>query len=684
MNDRSSCSLVARTVWSRVGAVLLCLPWLLLANVAAAQPSSLAEKIEPLIAAHQGTVAVAVRHLPTGEGFLHNEDRPMPTASLIKLPVMVEAYRQAEAGRLDLERMITLTEDDPVRGSGILTRHFSPGMQLSVRDAIRLMIAYSDNTATNLVLDQIGLEATAAAMEAMGLPNTKVHAKVFRRGTSVFPERSAEFGLGSTTAAEMATLLERLHRGELASEEGTQAMLEHLFACQSTDRIPRLLPRGTKVAHKTGSVSRVRTDAGIIESPSGPLIVVGLTAENADQRWSDENAACLLIARIAREAYEHFNPQPETPDQPEELAEGADGWLVEALQRTLNVRLDPSPDLTIDGEFGPMTKEAVSRFQESAELPVTGAVDAATWKALGSLVTGNLVVTDPETFDLNLSDPRLADELEGRPFVTCKAWGIGDPRTGELLWGENADRPLENASTTKLMTAWIALRTVRESPERLQEPVTVSRRAARTPGSSAKLRAGETLTLDDLLYGLLLPSGNDASVVIAEHLGGMFDPPEEDPESDDPLVRFVAEMNRTARSLGMDQTRFQNPHGLSARGHHTSAGDLVRLAAALIEDGRILPYVQTRKHVGRLEGEAGYLRYELWTNTNRLLGIEGYLGMKTGTTRGAGACLVSLGERDGQRLIAVVLGSTSTDARYTDTRNLFRWAWQQLAAGSTD
>ena len=145
----------------------------------------------------------------------------------------------------------------------------------------------------------------------------------------------------------------------------------------------------------------------------------------------------------------------------------------------------------------------------------------------------------------------------------------------------------------------------------------------------------------------------------------------------DPLVRFVAEMNRTAAELGMSRTTFKNPHGLSTRGHRTTPRDLMRLAVKMIEQGDILPYVQTRKHVGRLESNSSYTRYELWTNTNRLLDIDGYLGMKTGTTGPAGACLVSLSQRGDRRLVAVVLGSTSSDGRYADTRNLFRWAWQQ-------
>jgi D-alanyl-D-alanine carboxypeptidase (penicillin-binding protein 5/6) len=663
--------------------VVLTLTLLLASAPVLAQPPTLESRIRAVLEEHKGSIAVAVKHLERGESFTHRADEPMPTASLIKVAVMVEAYRQADAGTVDLTQMIALKDDDKVQGSGVLTQHFSAGLQLSLRDAIRLMIAYSDNTATNLVLDRIGLGATAAAMEQLGLPNTKLHAKVFRADTSLFPERSREFGLGSTTAAEMLQLLERLHKGELASPSATRDMLEHLRACQDKNMLPRRLPPGTKIAHKTGSVSAVRTAAGIIDSPSGPLLIVVLTAENEDRRWADDNAAELVIARIARAAYDHFNPPSAVPSPSDagELQLGSSGWLVEALQRTLNERLAPAPGLTVDGDFGPVTQRAVVAFQQSKQLAATGTVDAPTWKALGPLLTSARAVTDPDELDLSLPDKQPTDPVDGLPFVTCKAWAVADAKSGEVFGGANAGESVEIASTTKLMTAWLILRRLEQEPGLLDEVATVSARAAETNGSSANLRAGERLTIRDLLHGLLLPSGNDASVVIAEHFGGRFDPPADHPGETDPLPRFVAEMNRTAESLGMSGTQYRNPHGLSAEGHRSTARDLVSLAAVLVNDGRILPYVQTRKHVGRLEGAAGYVRYELWTNTNRLLDINGYLGMKTGTTTPAGACLVSLGERGDERLICVVLGATSSDARYTDTRNLFRWAWQQRGEG---
>ncbi|MCA9158856.1 MAG: serine hydrolase, partial [Planctomycetales bacterium] len=128
--------------------------------------AQLQEVLEPLAIAHAGEVAVSVRVLDEANNVTchwnYQGQRVMPTASLIKLPIMLEAYRQAAAGEVSLDDMLTLRTEDQVPGSGLLTAHFSPGLILSLRDAIRLMIRYSDNTATNLVVDHIGLPSTSS------------------------------------------------------------------------------------------------------------------------------------------------------------------------------------------------------------------------------------------------------------------------------------------------------------------------------------------------------------------------------------------------------------------------------------------------------------------------------------------------------------------------------------------
>lgn len=270
-------------------------------------PISLRHQIQDLADKHKGKVAVGYKHLKLGQSWSINPDLPMPTASLIKFPVMVEAYRQADSKHVSLDTMITLKKEDKVPGSGILTYDFSPGATLSLRDAIRLMIKFSDNTATNLVLDQIGIASTGKTMISWGYPNTRIHAKVFKRETSVAPERSQQFGLGSTTVNEMINLFDALHQGKLVSESASKEMYEHLRTCDDTQKFPRLLPYGTKLAFKTGSVNASRTAAGIMETVSGPVALCVLTNENQDQSWSPDNAGDLLCAHIAKVVFDQFN-----------------------------------------------------------------------------------------------------------------------------------------------------------------------------------------------------------------------------------------------------------------------------------------------------------------------------------------------------------------------------------------
>ncbi len=280
---------------------------------AAADDQPLAARLRPLIDAHQGRVAVAIEHLTGSQRFAHHADEVFPTASLIKFPVLVELYRQAEEGRVDLKSQVTLRAADKVPGSGILTLHFSDGATFALVDAARLMTAYSDNTATNLVLDRIGIASTGETMQSLGCPNTRLHSKVFRRDTSIDLERSKRFGIGSTTAAEMLLLLGKLERRELVSREASEAMLAHLKTCDDKYKFRRFLPDDAVLAYKTGSVDAVRTAAGILYTPDGPVALCVLTADNADHRWTRDNAGDLLCAEIAREVFVTFGGHTARP-----------------------------------------------------------------------------------------------------------------------------------------------------------------------------------------------------------------------------------------------------------------------------------------------------------------------------------------------------------------------------------
>lgn len=653
---------------------------LIASSVAAQKPDRLAGRLQSLIKSHRGRVAVAVKHLKTGKTFFHRENELMPTASLIKFPVMVEAFRQAKMGQVKLDMMLTLEAGDKVPGSGILTRHFSAGAKISLRDAIRLMIAYSDNTATNLVLDEVGLKSVNDTMRKLGFQQTAIHAQVFRRKSSVDIEGSRKFGLGKTTAKETLELYERLYANKLLGPEHDKQMKEHLLKCEDKNKLARYLPTTVKLAHKGGAVSKVRCDAGVMETASGPIAIAVFTAENRDRRWTRDNAGERLIAEIARRVYWHFNRGSNLkPTFTGVLKSGDSGRMVEALQRTLNARIKPSPNISVDGDYGAETQTAVAKFQTQAKLKPTGIADATLWRHLGPLLMRRAPVPPPSTVNNEKLKTKPADEIDGPPHVTCRAWAIADGSTGKLRHSHNASTRLDIASTTKMMTAYIVLELARKNPKVLEEKLTYSERADNTGGSTSGLLAGESTSVKEVLYGLMLPSGNDASVALAEHFGGRFLQQEKKskPNAGESYEAFIKEMNATAKRLSMNETTYRNPHGLTQRGHKSSARDLVKLAFAALKNPLFRKYVSTRQRGVTVTGRGGYKRNVVWKNTNRLLGIDGYAGVKTGTTSAARACLVSFGKRGKRSLIVVVLGSASTDSRYADTRNLYRWAWRQ-------
>jgi D-alanyl-D-alanine carboxypeptidase (penicillin-binding protein 5/6) len=299
-----------------------------------------------------------------------------------------------------------------------------------------------------------------------------------------------------------------------------------------------------------------------------------------------------------------------------------------------------------------------------------------------------------------------ADALDGPPIVTARAWAVADGRTGKLLWARQGDEVLEMASTTKIMTAWIVFELAKDHADLLDEPLHVSEAADDTGGSTAEIRRGETYAVRDVLFGLLLPSGNDAAMALAEHVGGRLPPvaPAEgkpgtqkatngapDPggaprngsrsKGDEALARFVQEMNRRAARLEMKGTTYLDPHGNSR--NRSTAADLLKLTFVTLQNADFAKCVATREHVGRARLPDGRMREVRWRNTNQLLDISGYDGVKTGTTGGAGACLVSSAVRGDQRQLLVVLGAAPNPARFVDSRNLHRWAWQQRAADAS-
>jgi len=252
------------------------------------------------------------------------------------------------------------------------------------------------------------------------------------------------------------------------------------------------------------------------------------------------------------------------------------------------------------------------------------------------------------------AQPVHSEELSetGAFFITADAAVLMDARTGQILYEKNARQKMPPASTTKIMTALLAL----EGGD-LQQIVTVSPNAASTGEASLDLRPGEKLTLEELIYGAMLESGNDACVAIAEHISGTEE-------------NFVLLMNQKAKMIGAEDTSFKNSNGLPAAGHCTTARDLAVITRYALRNDIFRKVVSTR---GRAVGgeKCRYL-----SNTNRLLWSYAWAdGVKTGTTGEAGNCLVASATKDGRQLISVVLHS---DDRWLDSVNLMEFGFENF------
>ncbi|MHB1193673.1 MAG: serine hydrolase [Longimicrobiales bacterium] len=283
-------------------------------------------RLEARIAEHKGAVGVAVIDLASGETLSIRGDERFPTASNIKIPVLLELFTQVERGRIKLSDPVVMLDVDRVGGSGIL-QHFDAPLEMTVKDAATFMINQSDNTGTNLVVDKLGIRAINERMDSLGYPGTKLWAKVSRsRQTSIDPDSSRVWGLGVTTPMENARMFASMYKGEAVSAEASKQMIGMARTqAWGYNEIPRYLPSGVVVAHKTGSVSATRNDCGIVftQRPRGKTIfdppqagvrdyvVCVYTNENEDRGWQTvDNAAEVLIGDLSLIVWKVLNPAP--------------------------------------------------------------------------------------------------------------------------------------------------------------------------------------------------------------------------------------------------------------------------------------------------------------------------------------------------------------------------------------
>ena len=242
------------------------------------------------------------------------------------------------------------------------------------------------------------------------------------------------------------------------------------------------------------------------------------------------------------------------------------------------------------------------------------------------------------------------------PSIAAKAWLLVDVLSGQTLVAENADAPRAPASLTKLMTAYVAFRALNDKEVSPSQMVTVSEKAWRAEGSRMFIEPKKAVTVDELLHGVIVQSGNDASIALAETIAGSED-------------AFVERMNREAARLGMKNTHFVNATGLPAPGETSTANDLALLAEALIRD---FPQHYALYSIKEY-------RYNNITqpNRNRLLWTDPYVdGIKTGNTDAAGYCLIASAKRGQRRLLSVVLGASSESARAIEAQRLLNYGFQ--------
>lgn len=251
--------------------------------------------------------------------------------------------------------------------------------------------------------------------------------------------------------------------------------------------------------------------------------------------------------------------------------------------------------------------------------------------ALICFILLNLPATNCCVFAQNV-DEVLTEKLS---FSTsAKSAILIEAKTGRVLFEKNSNKQLPMASTTKIVTAI----TVLDNCSNLDQKVKVTKDCVGVEGTSIYLKEGEELTVRELLYGLMLRSGNDASVVLAKHVANDVD-------------SFCELMNKTATKLGLCNSSFKNPHGLDTEGHYTTAYDLAKITAYALDNKDFAEIVST-KSITVADGNSK----RTFVNKNRLLNkMQDCIGVKTGFTSNAGRCLVSAAERDGQKLVCVVL-----------------------------
>jgi beta-lactamase class A len=287
------------------------------------EDSQLDQQIKMIAAAHPGHVALYAHNLRTGQTASLLPDEPVQTASVIKMGILLDAAEQIRAGQARFDERIVLTKANQVEGSGVLGE-LTPPIALTFGDVLRLMVILSDNTATNMAIDRLGLAHINGTLRAAGLQQTVLYKKVYVRATDPMPPDQPKFGLGKTTSREMASIMERFATCHLALDNAAPlpadgkicgAILSMLRNQQDRDSLPRYLEtldtseNGSAIGNKTGALNQVRNDVALISSKAGPIVIAAFTWENVDQRWTGDNEAEQTLGKLAKAVIDCWSPQ---------------------------------------------------------------------------------------------------------------------------------------------------------------------------------------------------------------------------------------------------------------------------------------------------------------------------------------------------------------------------------------
>lgn len=269
--------------------------------------------------------------------------------------------------------------------------------------------------------------------------------------------------------------------------------------------------------------------------------------------------------------------------------------------------------------------------------------------------SNSIVFADDENEEITQEDyVQVINQTKDEPTLNSRIAVAYDRKSGEVIWGKDENKRTAMASTTKIMTAIVTL----ENCD-LTQTVTISKKSAGTGGSRLGLKADDKITMNDLLYGLMLKSGNDAAVAIAETVGGSVE-------------GFAELMNEKAKELKLENTHYVTPHGLDDPEHYTTAVELAKLADYALQNETFAKIVNTKNYTVTINGYPKSI-----SNTNELLGyLEGVNGVKTGFTNNAGRCLVTSVNRNGFEIITVILQADTKKFRTADSIKLIEYIYK--------